>query len=77
MKVKVTQSCPTLETPWQITGSCQAPPSMGFSRQYWSGLPHPPLADFPDPGIKPAILCPTLASRFFTTSATKAALSYI
>ena len=27
-------------TPW--TAACQAPPSMGFSRQkYWSGLPFP------------------------------------
>ena len=44
MKVKseseVTQSCPTLRTPW--TAANQAPPSMGFSRQeYWSGLPLP------------------------------------
>ena len=44
MKVKsereVTQSCPTLETPW--TAAYQAPPSMGFSRQkYWSGVPLP------------------------------------
>ena len=28
-----------LATPW--TAACQAPPSMGFSRQeYWSGVPH-------------------------------------
>ena len=44
MKVKsqseVTQSRPTLATPW--TAACQAPPSMGFSRQeYWSGVPLP------------------------------------
>ena len=44
MKVKieteVTQSCPTLVTPW--TAAYQAPPSMGFSRQeYWSGVPLP------------------------------------
>ena len=31
---------------------CQAPLSMGFSRQeYWSGLPRPPPEDLPDPGI--------------------------
>ena len=37
---KSLQSCPTLSTPW--TAACQAPPSMGFSRQeYWSGLPLP------------------------------------
>ena len=36
----------------------QAPLSMGFSRQeYWSGLPHPPPGDLPNPGIKP--LSPT------------------
>ena len=29
-------------TPWTV--ACQAPPSMGFSRQkYWSGLPFPSL----------------------------------
>ena len=42
MKVKseseVTQSCPTLATPW--TAAYQALPSRGFSRQkYWSGVP--------------------------------------
>ena len=34
---------------------CQAPQSMGFSRQeYWSGLPCPPPEDLPDPGMEPA-----------------------
>ena len=33
----------------------QASLSMGLFRQeYWSGLPHPPLGDLPDPGIEPA-----------------------
>ena len=43
-----------------------------FSRQeYWSGLPFPTPGDLPDPGIKPPSLAPpTLADRFFTTSAT-------
>ena len=37
---EVTQSYPTLATPW--TAAYQAPPSMGFSRQkYWSGVPLP------------------------------------
>ena len=37
------------------TVACQAPLSMGFSRQeYWSGLPCPLLGDLPNPGIKPA-----------------------
>ena len=32
----VTKSCPTLVTPWMV--DCQAPLSMGFSRQeYWNG----------------------------------------
>ena len=36
----VAKSCPTLATPW--TAACQAPLSMGFSRQeYWNGLPFP------------------------------------
>ena len=33
------------------TVACQAPPSMGFSRQeYWSGLPFPSPEDLPDQG---------------------------
>ena len=48
---------------------------MGFSRQaYWSGLPWPPPGDLPDPGIEPtSVKSPTLAGRFFTTSATREA----
>ena len=39
-------------TPWAVF--CQAPLSMGFSRQeYWSGLPFSSPEDLPDPGIKP------------------------
>ena len=42
-------------TLWMV--ACQAPPSMGFSRQeYWSGLPFPSPGDLPDPGIKPRSL---------------------
>ena len=41
--VLVTQSCPTLATPWTVAH--QAPLSMRFSRQeYWGGWP------FPKPG---------------------------
>ena len=37
--------------------ACQAPLSMGFSRQeYWNGLPCPPPVNLPDVGIKPASL---------------------
>ena len=52
VKVKVTQSCPTLETPW--TAAHQAPLSIEFSRQeHWSGLPFPSPGDLPNPGIEP------------------------
>ena len=38
--VLVTKSCLTLATPWTI--ACQAPLSVGFSREeYRSGLPFP------------------------------------
>ena len=40
-------------TPWIVT--CQAPLSLGFSRQeYWDGLPYPPPGDLPHPGMEPA-----------------------
>ena len=52
---EVTQSCPTLVTPWTV--AYQAPPSMEFSRQeYWSGLPFPSAGNLPNPGIKPTSL---------------------
>ena len=48
----VAKSCPTLATPWTV--ACQAPLSMGFSRQeYWSGLPLPSIGDLTDPEIEP------------------------
>ena len=56
--VLVIKSFPTLfffsdsfTTPWTL--ACQAPLSMGFSRQeHWSGLPFPSPGDLPDPGIE-------------------------
>ena len=49
--VKVTQSCPTLATPWTVAH--QVPLSMEFSRQeYWSGLLFPSPGDLSDPRIK-------------------------
>ena len=40
------------DTPWTV--ACQAPLSMGFSRQeYWSGLPLPSPGDLPNSGIEP------------------------
>ena len=48
------------------TVACQAPLSMGFSRQeYWSRLPFLSLGDIFNPGIEP--MSPALAGRFFTT----------
>ena len=57
-------------TLWTI--ACQAPLSMGFSREeYQSRLPCPPLEDLPNPRIKPeSLMFPALAGKFFTTSAT-------
>ena len=61
------QHCATL---WTVT--CQAPLSMGFSRQeYWSGLPGPLPEDPPNPGIDLMfhyVSC--IAGGFFTTRAT-------
>ena len=40
-------------TPW--TTACQAPLSMGFSRQeFWNGFLCPPARNLPGPGIEPA-----------------------
>ena len=57
-------------TLWAV--ACQAPLSMGFSRQeYWSGLLCPPPGNLPDLGTGPLSLTfPALAVEFFTTSAT-------
>ena len=43
-------------TPWTI--ACQAPLSMGFSRQRsWNGLPFPSPGDLPGPGKNQYLLC--------------------
>ena len=49
--------------------TCQAPQSMGFSRQEnWAGLPFPSPVDLPDPGIEPTSpVSPALTGGFFTT----------
>ena len=48
----VAKSCMTLATLWAI--ACQAPLSVGFSRQeHWNGLLFPSPGDLPHPGIKP------------------------
>ena len=54
-------------TPWPV--ACQAPLSVGLSRQeHWSGLPRPTPRDLPNPGIEPmSLMSATLAGGFFTT----------
>ena len=53
---------------WTI--ACQAPQSMGLSRQeYWSRLPCPLPRDLPDPGLElMSLISSALASEFFSTS---------
>ena len=52
VKVKSLNRVGLFVIPWTV--ACQAPPSMGFSRQeYWSGVPFPSPGDLPDPGIEP------------------------
>ena len=49
-----------------INVTCQAPVSMGFSRQeYWGGLPFPSSGNLPNPGIKPR--SPELQEDFLLT----------
>ena len=49
-------------TLWTVT--CQAPLSMGFSRQeYWSGLPRPPPGDLPNQGMEPTSLMSSCIGR--------------
>ena len=64
-------------TLWTIV--CQAPLSMGFSRQeYWSRLPFPTPGDLPKPEIEPVSLAsPALAGRFFTTVPPGKPLSFL
>ena len=57
-----------LATPWSV--ACQAPLSVGLSKQESSsGLPCPLAGDPPDPGIE-HLTSATLVGSFFTTSAT-------
>ena len=61
------QSCPPLCNLWTVT--CQAPLSMGFSRQkYWSWLPCPSPGVLPNSVIEPISLSsPTLQAGSLTT----------
>ena len=53
--------------PHGLHAACQAPMSMGFSRQeYWSGLPFPSPGHLPHPGIEtgsPALQVDSLPSE--------------
>ena len=87
MKIGITIKCMYLHSVISVvshslrpygTVACQAPLSLGFSRQeYWSGLPFPSPGDLPDPGIElVSLVSPALASGFFMTSATWEACYY-
>ena len=54
-------------TLWTV--ACQAPLSMGFSRQeYWSGVPYPPPWALSNPGIEPmsSVYLPWICEFFIT-----------
>ena len=54
MHAKLLESC---LTPCDPIDYCQAPLSMGFSKQeYWSGLPWPPMGVFPNQGWNLSLL---------------------
>ena len=62
-KVKLLSHVRLFATPWTI--ACQAPPSMGFSRQeYWNGLPFPSPGESSQPRDQTQVSC--IAGRFFT-----------
>ena len=45
--------------------ACQAPLSVGFSRQeYWNGLPSPFPGNLSDPGIEPEVSCVSCMSKW-------------
>ena len=73
VKVKSLSHVQLFATPWTV--ACQAPLSMGFSRQeYWNGLPVPSPGDLPNPGIELASLAsPALADGFLITSTNRKA----
>ena len=61
MRAQLLSRVQLFATPW--TATSQVPLSMGFSSpEYWSGLPHLPPGDLPNPGIKRAsLMTPALA----------------
>ena len=74
-KVLVAQLCPTLCSPTDYI-ACQAPLSMGFSRQeYWSGLPFPNPGKFSKPKGRTWVSC--IADKFFTIWATEVLITQL
>ena len=58
--------------------ACQAPLSLGFSREeYWSGLAFPSTEDLPDPGIKSCLLCLLHCRRILYHCATWEVVQFI
>ena len=52
--------------PYGLTVACQAPLSIGFSRQeYGSGLPFPPPGDLPNPGTECISFVSCMGGGFF------------
>ena len=60
------------------TEACQAPLSMGFSRQeYWRGLSYHPPGDLSNPGIKPmSLTSPALVGRVLGSTTWEAHETY-
>ena len=74
LKVKLLSHVQLFVTPWTV--ACQAPPSMGFSRQeYWSELPFPSPEDLPNPGIEPG--SPTLQADSTVWATRETSLVYV
>ena len=64
----------SLQPPW--TTACQAPLTMGFSRQeYWNELPFPSPGDLPNPGMEPR--SPTLQADALTSGPPSCTQLYI
>ena len=62
---------PDLSWPYRLQPARLLCPWWPSGREYWSELLCPPLGDFPNPGIEPAlIMSPSLAGGFLTTSTT-------
>ena len=70
------QACSVASVMSLWTVACQAPLSMGFSREeHWSGLPCPPPGGLPDPGIEHCLLQLMHCRRVLYRWATREALT--